>query len=102
MIRTNLAGELAAHLMLALWSELDRHQFGGSLAHAVTDVVAMDDEGVAAIVGAAHDQMDVRIIGVPVINSDPIQPRSERHPQDLSDRATYKTVYRRRKGERIQ
>ena len=43
----------------------------------VTDVVAMDDEGVAAIVSAAHDQMDVRVVGVPVINPDPIQPRSE-------------------------
>src|SRR5260370_15882369 len=37
----------------------------------------MDDERVAAIVGATHDQMDVRIVSVPVINPDPIQPRSE-------------------------
>jgi hypothetical protein len=63
--------------MLALRTELDRHQFGGLLAHAVTDVVAMDDEGVAAIVSAAHDQMDVGIVSVPVINPDPIQPRTE-------------------------
>ena len=63
--------------MLALWTELDRHQFGRSLAHAATDVVAMDDEHVAAIVSAVHDQMDVRIVSVPVINSDPIQPRTE-------------------------
>jgi hypothetical protein len=63
--------------MLALRTELDRHQFRGSLAHAVTDVVAMDDEGVAAIVSAAHDQMDVRVVGVPVIDPDPIQARSE-------------------------
>jgi hypothetical protein len=33
--------------------------------------------GVAAIVSAAHDQMDVGIVSVPVINPDPIQPRSE-------------------------
>ena len=63
--------------MLALRTELNRHQFGRSLAHAVTDVIAMDDEGVAAIVSAAHDQMDVRIVGVPVIDPHPIQPRSE-------------------------
>ena len=63
--------------MLALRSELDRHQFGRSLAHAVTDVVPMDDKRVAAIVSAAHDQMDVRIVGVPVIDPDPIQPGSE-------------------------
>ena len=63
--------------MLALRTELNRHQFGRSLAHAVTDVAAMDDKRVAAIVSAAHDQMDVRIVGVPVIDPDPIQPRSE-------------------------
>jgi hypothetical protein len=33
--------------------------------------------GVAAIVSAAHDQMDVGFVSVPVINPDPIQPRSE-------------------------
>ncbi len=37
----------------------------------------MHDGRVAAIVSAAHDQMDVRIVSVPVINPDPIQPRSE-------------------------
>jgi Protein of unknown function (DUF3363) len=46
-------------LMLALRTELDRHQFGGSLAHAVTDVVAMDEESVAAIVSAAHDHCPI-------------------------------------------
>ena len=63
--------------MFALRTELNRHQFGRSLAHAVTDVAAMDDKRVAAIVSPAHDQMDVRIVGVPVINRDPIQPRPE-------------------------
>jgi hypothetical protein len=51
-------------------------EFGRSFAHAVADVVAMDNQGIAMIVGAADDQMDVRIVGVPVINPDPIQPRS--------------------------
>jgi hypothetical protein len=37
----------------------------------------MDDKRVAAIVSAAYDQMDVRIVGVPVIDPHPIQPRSE-------------------------
>jgi hypothetical protein len=50
-----LAGELAAHLKLALWTEFDGHYFGGAFAHAVADVVPMDDERVAAIVSAAHN-----------------------------------------------
>ncbi len=64
--------------MLAVRSELDRHQFRGAFAHAVADVVAMNDEGVAALVSAAYDEMNVRkmnvrIVGIPVIESDPIQ-----------------------------
>ena len=43
----------------------------------MTDVITINNQCVAAIVGAAHDQMYMRIAGVPVIDCDPIQPRSE-------------------------
>ncbi len=43
----------------------------------MADVVAGDDEIGALIGNAAHEQMDVRIVGVPVIDRDPIEPRAQ-------------------------
>ena len=64
--------------MLPFWlASRASPEFGRSFAHAVADVVAMDDEHVAAIASAAHDQMDVRIVGCSAINSDPVHPRSD-------------------------
>lgn len=47
------------------------------MAEAVGDVVARDDEVSAGIVASAHDQVRVRVVGVPVIDRHPIQPRSQ-------------------------
>ena len=51
-------------------------QFGGAMAEAVGDVVAGDDEVFAGVVTSEHDQVGVRVIGVPVIDRHPIQPRA--------------------------
>jgi hypothetical protein len=48
-----------------------------AVAHALLDVVARDHEVLAVIADAAHDQMDVGMLGVPVIDRDPIEPRAE-------------------------
>ena len=59
--------------MLAAWSEFGRDTLGGPIAEATTDVFAADDQ-VLAIVGAASDQnVDVRVVGVPVIDGNPIE-----------------------------
>ena len=52
-------------------------QLGGAMAEAVGDVVARDDEVFAGIVASAHDQVRVRVVGVPVIDRHPIQPRPQ-------------------------
>lgn len=52
-------------------------QLGGPVAEAVGDVVAGDDEVFAGVVAPAHDQMGVRVVGVPVIDRHPIQPRAQ-------------------------
>ena len=44
---------------------------------AVGDVVARDDEVFAGVVASAHDQVGVRVVGVPVIHRHPIQPRPQ-------------------------
>ena len=45
--------------------------------HSLTDVVASDQEVVAVIAFAADKDMDMGIVGVPVIDAEPIEPRAE-------------------------
>ena len=52
-------------------------QLGGAMAEAVGDVVTRDDEVFAGVVAPAHDQVGVRVVGVPVIHRHPIQPRAQ-------------------------
>ena len=60
-------------------------QLGGPVAEAVGDVVAGDDEVFAGVVAPAHDQVGVRVVGVPVIDRHPIQPCSGRLPSGSPD-----------------
>ncbi len=53
--------------------EFLRCQVLGAGAHALLDVVARDDEVLAVVADAAHDDVDVRMLGVPVIDGDPIE-----------------------------
>ncbi|MNT87734.1 hypothetical protein D3C72_2281830 [compost metagenome] len=41
-------------------------------AHAFLDVVARDDEVLAVVGATAQDDMDVRVVRVPVIDADPV------------------------------
>jgi hypothetical protein len=51
----------------------------------VLDEVGVDDQ-VAAIIGnATNKDMDVGIVGVPVIDRDPVQPRAQRLLGPLHD-----------------
>src|SRR5690606_2512275 len=52
-------------------------KFGGALAHAARDVVLRDDEVFAGVVLAAQDDVGVRVVGVPVIDRDPLQARAQ-------------------------
>ncbi|MCY1238289.1 hypothetical protein D9M72_510180 [compost metagenome] len=47
------------------------------MAEAIGDVVARDDEVFACVVASAHDDVRVRVIGVPVIGGRPFQPRAQ-------------------------
>ena len=50
-------------------------QFGGAVAEAIGDVVARDDEVFARVVTSAHDDVRVRVVGVPVVHGHPIEAR---------------------------
>ena len=49
----------------------------GAGAHAMADIVTADDEVLAVVRLAADQQMDVRVVGVPVLGGDPVEPRLE-------------------------
>ena len=63
--------------LLAARPELQGDALGGAVAEALADVVAADDEVLAVVGAAAHQHMDVRIVGVPVIDGDPVELRAE-------------------------
>ena len=69
----DLAFERAADLVIGARPEFLRDQIPRPIAHAFLDVVAGDDEVLAVLAHAAHEQMDVGMVGVPVIDGDPIE-----------------------------
>lgn len=48
-------------------------QLGGAVAETIGDVVARDDEVFAGVVAPAHDDVHVRVVGVPVVHGHPIE-----------------------------
>ncbi|BCH32746.1 hypothetical protein MesoLjLc_46760 [Mesorhizobium sp. L-8-10] len=76
-VLTDLGRELAALLDLGDGAEFKRRQIARPLADAVGEIVAVDDEVLAQLVHAAHDDMDMRMAGVVVIDRNPIELRAE-------------------------
>src|SRR6266536_1347469 len=76
-IRLGLGLEVAADLEVAARPELEGGEMRGAGAHAPADVVAGNDEVAAVVAFAPHDDMDVGIIGIPMIDPNPIQPGAE-------------------------
>ncbi|MBP1293489.1 hypothetical protein M2192_007566 [Bradyrhizobium elkanii USDA 61] len=70
----DLALERAADVEIGAQSKFVRDQVLGASAHPLFDVVAGDDEVLAVFGDAAHDDVDVRVLGVPVIDAQPVEP----------------------------
>jgi len=75
-VRLELGVEIA-EFKITWWPQFERDKMRGTGAHALADVIAGDYEVVALDAFAAHDDMDVRIVSVPVVDCDPIQLRAE-------------------------
>jgi hypothetical protein len=61
----------------APWAELQRDPLSGTLPKPLADVGAADHQ-ILAVVGTSTDEnMDVRIVSIPVIDCDPIEPGAE-------------------------
>ncbi|KMY86402.1 hypothetical protein BUMB_04005 [Candidatus Paraburkholderia calva] len=67
---------------------------------------ARDDEVLAVVANAPYDQVDVRVVGVPLIDGDPIEPDAEvlLHPADERSRvkARRSTISTASSGETIE
>ena len=88
-----IAGKLAVELRPALGLDLSlksavnveirprpqflRDEVGGAGAYSCLDVVARDHEVLPVIGTAAQDDVDVRVVGIPVIDGGPIELRAE-------------------------
>src|ERR1700716_1908722 len=72
-ISLDLGVEVATDIEVAARSELEGSKMGGAGAHAVADVIPGDYEVAAITCCSAHNDMDVGIVGVPVVDADPIE-----------------------------
>ena len=76
-IGLDLGLEILTDIKVAARSKLEGGEMRGAGAQALADVVAGDDE-VPPVVGfAAHDDMDVGIVRIPVVDPDPVEPGTE-------------------------
>src|SRR3546814_9106556 len=64
-------------------AEIEIDEFAGALAQAVADIVARNDEILAPIIPAAHDDMGMGMAGVEMIDRDPVElrPKILFHPR---------------------
>ena len=71
--RLDLPVDIATDVEVCARPEVLRNEIGRTSAHAFLDVVAGDDQILAVIGAAAQDDMDMGIVGVPVIDPDPVE-----------------------------
>jgi hypothetical protein len=64
-------------LLIGARAHLLRDQVARPIAHALLYIVARDDQVLAVVAHAAHDQMDMRMLGVPMTDRHPFEPRAE-------------------------
>ena len=64
-------------VLLGACAQFDGYALLGAGAHSLADVAAIDHQIAAIVRLAAHQDVDVRIVGVPVIDRDPVEPRAK-------------------------
>src|SRR5579863_4694216 len=76
-VSIDLGIEPVAYLDIAARSELEGGQVLGASPQALADVVAGNDQIPAVLTLAAHHDMNVRIVSVPVVDADPVKLAAE-------------------------
>ena len=73
----DLALEIATDVEIGAQPQFLRDEVLGAGAHALLDIVAGDHEVLAIIGAAAQDDVDVWVVGVPVIDAGPVERRAK-------------------------
>lgn len=76
-VRLDLAFKRADDVALGPWSQLLRDEVLSAVAQSRKDIVAVDNEVLPIVGAAAQNDMDMWVVGVPVIDADPIELCSE-------------------------
>lgn len=77
-IRLNLPLDGTPDFDVVAQTKLARHKFLRSSPHAFTDVIARNHQVLAVLCLAAHNDMDVGVFGVPVIDGRPVELHPDR------------------------
>src|SRR3546814_1406034 len=77
LVLRGLALAASFDLTLGTRAEPVSCQLRSTGAHAAADVVAGDDQVLTAVVLAAQYDVGVRIVGVPVVDGDPVEPGAQ-------------------------
>src|SRR5574337_1831906 len=67
----------SAYLLLAARTKLDGDALGGAISKSPADVFAADDQVLTIVGAAANEDMDMGVIGVPVVDRYPVELRAE-------------------------
>src|SRR3546814_19357217 len=69
------SSDLLLNRIVGARAEVEIDQLASALAQAAADIVARDDQILAALILAPHDDMCVRMAGVVMIDRDPVEIR---------------------------
>jgi hypothetical protein len=72
-VRSDFGIEATLNVEVASRSELKGDQVAGACAQPLADVVTRNDEVVAVVRNASDDDVEMRVLGVPVIDRDPVE-----------------------------
>jgi len=75
--RFDLSPVGAADVEIGAWPKLLGDEIARPVTHPFLNVVASDHEVLAVVTNATDDQMDMRMLGVPVIDRHPVEPGVE-------------------------
>ncbi len=73
----DLSSQPSFDLTITSWTEVQADDLGGAFTHAMAEVLAGDDQVLAAVVLAAQDDMGVGMAGVVVVDRHPVELRPE-------------------------
>ena len=75
--RRDLPLERIADLVLRFWTQFDGDQFLGARAQALANVVAGNHEIAVLPINSTNEKVNVGVVGIPMIDSNPIEPRAK-------------------------